>query len=186
MATKPRGRPRSADDPEVRTADEAIARTCWMLVGWGWPLDGRVAPCVATLAASELKRTAATGQPLSTAAVKRIYLLWLAEQDLKAKTRTAPRAVDDPAFWTEWAAAFRAPKLFVGEPGNWRIQPTHASFAHSVNVDHRRASRPPGALADLAKALLRAGGYWRGDRRRFIPREALTAKAPKPPLKKAG
>lgn len=128
-----RGRP--SKNTVRRAADEAIARTVWQLLSWGYTLRGAggVAEVVGRVAHDVLKVADHAGRALGDRSIEEIFDDWSAK---------ATRA-------TGWVRAGQRIDLPVGKP--WQ----------AVQVGHLRASGPRNmTMREVAEKLLRNNGRW--------------------------
>lgn len=158
---KRRGRPTLS--LRFRQADQTIARTVFVLLSWGFTLRSRgleagAAEVVGRVAAAVLGRTDSAGSALGPDRIEQIFKEW-----------------------------FGDPAGLSAEPGGWRRDGARIPIRPwaGVTVDYLRSMRPshiPGetaapTLAQLSAVLLRSGGRWPFEGKRYLGDPTPTAKA---------
>jgi len=104
IAKRPRGRPRNT---RTAAADDAIGRTVWQLLRWGYKLRRQVLPAVATGAKEVLQRTDSAGLALSGQRVEQIYEAWAARAPSGWRGFTVAQLRKPSDYWTDWRILHR-------------------------------------------------------------------------------
>lgn len=160
MATRGRGRPRSAEDPERAALDEAIARTAQRLIAWG--LTTSRAHQITATALQQIKRVrigetrTATLEHIGKERVRQIHEAWQAAHWRRQNySRYTLESRQQGRPWSDLGQRMQDVELAGALLANGGIWPADVDLQRAMPLGHVTPELKKQPALELAKAPIR-------------------------------